>query len=62
MVGSLIQATVNNPDDYRYQANVKGVVIKQSGSQCRVHIYELNGKPVDRIMFMHDSGFRYVSY
>lgn len=62
MVGSLIQATVNHPDDYRYSADVKGVIIKQSGSQCRVHIYELNGKSVDRIMFMHSSGFRYLAY
>ena len=62
MVGSLIQASVNHPDDYRYQADVKGVIIKQSGSQCRVHIYELDGKSVDRVMLMHASGFRYISY
>ena len=62
MVGSLIQASVNHPDDYRYQADVKGVIIKQSGSQCRVHIYELDGKSVDRVMLMHSSGFRYISY
>ena len=62
MVGSLIQASVNHPDDYRYQADVKGVIIKQSGSQCRVHIYELNGKSVDRVMLMHSSGFRYLAY
>ena len=62
MVGSLIQASVNHPDDYRYQASVKGVIIKQSGSQCRVHIYELDGKSVDRVMLMHSSGFRYLAY
>ena len=62
MVGSLIQASVNHPDDYRYQASVKGVIIKQSGSHCRVHIYELDGKSVDRVMLMHESGFRYISH
>jgi hypothetical protein len=61
LVGSMIAGTINHPDDYRYQAELKGIIIKQSGSQCRVHVFELNGKSVDRVMFLHLSGLRIIS-
>jgi hypothetical protein len=63
MVGSLITGMVNHPDDYRKSnISVKGIVIKQSGDQCRVHIFEMDGKPADRLMRMHASGFRILSH
>ena len=62
LVGSLISGSINHPDDYRkHNISVKGIVIKQSGNQCRVHAFELDGKPTDRVLFMHSSGFRILS-
>jgi len=60
-VGAMVSGSVNHPDDYRYQANLKGIILKQSGMQCRVHVYELNGEPTDRLMFLHLSGLRILS-
>ena len=61
MVGSMVAGSVNHPDDYRYQADLKGIIIKQSGMHCRVHVFELNGKSADRIMLLHLSGLRILS-
>ena len=62
LVGSMISGTLHNPTDYRKQdVDVKGIVIKQFGSQCRVHIFEMDGKPTDRITFMHSAGFVVLS-
>lgn len=62
LVGSLITGNINHPDDYRKQnIEVKGIVIKQSGNQCRVHLFWLDGKPVDRVILMHASHFRVLS-
>jgi hypothetical protein len=61
LVGAMVSGSVNHPDDYRYQANLKGIILKQSGMQCRVHVYELNGEPTDRLMFLHLSGLRILS-
>ena len=61
MVGSLISATVNHPDDYRYQANIKGIVLKEFGGQCKVHVFEMNGNSTSRTMRLHCAGFRVLS-
>ena len=61
MVGSLISATVNHPDDYRYQAKIKGIILKESGNQCKVHVFEMNGVSVDRTMRLHCAGFHVLS-
>jgi hypothetical protein len=62
LVGSMISGTLFNPIDYRKKdVEVKGIVIKQFGSQCRVHIFEMDGKPADRITFMHSAGFVILS-
>lgn len=62
LLGALIMANVNHPDDYRKNSvDVMGVVIKESGSQCRVHVIELDGQPVDRVMRMHSGHFRVLS-
>lgn len=61
MIGSMISGTVCHPDDYRYQANLKGIILKQSGAHCRVHVFEMNGDPVDRVMLLHLSGLRILS-
>jgi len=61
-VGSLIAGDINHPDDYRKKnISVKGIVIKQIGNQCRVHAFEIDGKPSDRVLFMHSSGFRVLA-
>ena len=62
LVGSMITADINHPDDYRKtNIEVKGIVVKQSGSQCRVHLLWLDGKPVDRILLMHASHLHVLS-
>ena len=62
LVGSLVSGTMNHPDDYRKTSvDVKGIVIRQSGSQCRVHLLYLDGKPVDRAVFMHASHLHILS-
>jgi hypothetical protein len=61
LVGSMVLGTTNHPDDYRKSnIEIKGIIIKMSGSQCRVHVFELDGKPTDRIMFMHTTGIQRV--
>ena len=62
LVGSMISGTINHPDDYRKPyVDVKGIVIRESGSQCQVHLLWLDGKPVDRVVRMHASHFHIVS-
>lgn len=61
-VGSMVTGNINHPDDYRKtNIEVTGVVIKQSGEQCRVHLLWLDKKPVDRIILMHASHLRILS-
>lgn len=61
-VGALIQTNISHPDDYRKRdICAKGIVLKESGTFCRVHVYELDGKPYDRLMTLHSFGFRVLS-
>jgi hypothetical protein len=62
LVGSMISGTINHPDDYRKtNVDVKGIVINQSGEQCRVHLLFLDGKPTERVVRMHASHFHVIS-
>jgi hypothetical protein len=62
LVGSMISGTIYNQKDYRKKdVEIKGIVIKESGSQCRVHVFEIDGKPADKIVLMHSAGFVVLS-
>lgn len=62
LVGSMVTGNINHPDDYRKtNVDVKGIIIRQAGEQCLVHLFYLDGKPVERTIRMHASHLHVLS-